>query len=404
MLHLLLLLAAFMQAYFNFVDFQLLIIAYALQNIRRRRVIAMAFFRRRRRRIRRRLWRLPRPVNSWFELHYYDPTLPDDYFKQQLRVRKPTFQILLNILAPRLARQDTAMHDCIPQEKVLAIGLYRVAHGNSYVSIGPAMNVGKSTVIEAVQDVVNALFDVRNQYIKFPRTAAETAACIQTFRDFTRSELVNVAGAIDGTHIRIIAPKENAVDYFSRYQQHDMIVQGVVDGTGKFIDAVCGFPGSAHDARVLRNSNLYDEAERGAILQEPCVNIGGTDIRPYLVGDSAYPQAPWLIKPFPEGTRDHEEITFNKELSRARVTVERAFGILKSRWRVLQKRLDSSLAFAIKTTVACIVLHNICIDSNDDWDDDDDNHDPPDNQQNADILGDGDAIRDLLKDFVCGNI
>ena len=80
----LLLLAAFMQAYFNFIAFQLLIIAYAIQNIRRRRVIA--------RRIRWRLWHLPRPVNSWFEVHYHDHTLPDDYFKQQLRVRNaPSF-------------------------------------------------------------------------------------------------------------------------------------------------------------------------------------------------------------------------------------------------------------------------------------------------------------------------
>ena len=83
MLPLLLLSAAFMPAYFNFIDLQLLIVACALQNIRWR-VIAMAFYMRRRRRIRRRLWRLPRarPVNSWFEVHYCDPTLSDDYFKQ----------------------------------------------------------------------------------------------------------------------------------------------------------------------------------------------------------------------------------------------------------------------------------------------------------------------------------
>ena len=200
---------------------------------------------------------------------------------------------------------------------MLAIGLYRLSHGNSYVSIGPTFNVGKSTVIEAVQDVVNALFDASDQFIKFPTTPAETAASIETFRENTRSELVNVAGAIDGTHIKIIAPRENALDHFSRCQQHDFIIQPVVDGEGKFIDAVCGFPGSAHDARVLRNSELYYNAERGNILQAPVVTIGGRDIRPYLVGDSAYPQAPWLIKPFPEGTRDPEEQTFNKELSRA---------------------------------------------------------------------------------------
>ena len=82
---------------------------------------------------------------------------------------------------PHLTRQDIGMHDCIAPEKVLAIGLYRLAHENSYGSIGPAMNAGKSTVVEVVRQVVNALFDARNHCIKFPRTAAETAACIQTF-------------------------------------------------------------------------------------------------------------------------------------------------------------------------------------------------------------------------------
>lgn len=256
---------------------------------------------------------------------------------------------------PHVARQDTSMRNCIPPEKILAIGVYRLAHGNSYVSIAPVFNVGKSTVIEAVQDVVNVLYDQRNQYIKFPTTIAQTTECIETFQG-TRSNLPNVVGATDSTHIPIIAPRVDAVDYFSRYQQHDMIIQGVVNGTGKFIDAAAGFPGSNHDARVLRNSNIYQEAENGNILQAPLVNIDENDIGPYLVGDSAYPLAPWLIKPFPEGTNDPDE-----KISRARVGVERAFGILKDRWRVLQKRLDSSLNFAIKTTIACIVLHNFLL-------------------------------------------
>ena len=311
--------------------------------------------------------------------------------------------MLLNTLAPNLTRQDTNMRACLPAAKVLAIGLYRLSHGNSYVSIGPAFNVGKSTVIEAVQDLVNTLYDKRNDYVKFPTTPAETAASVATFRE-TRTELINVAGAIDGTHIKIIAPEVDAVDYFSRYQQHDMIVHGVVDGKGKFLDAVVGFPGSAHDARVLRNSDLYHEAEQGNILQAPRVNIGGHEIHPYLVGDSAYPLAAWLLKPFPEGTRDPDEKTFNKELSRARVTVERAFGILKGRWRILQKRLDSSLPFAIKSTIACIVLHSFCLEAHDDWDDDDDDQNPPENDGNQVVLGDGDDIRDLMKDYVCGNV
>ncbi|PFX34826.1 Uncharacterized protein K02A2.6 [Stylophora pistillata] len=144
--------------------------------------------------------------------------------------------------------------------------------------------------------------------------------------------------------------------------------------------------------------------KRGNILQAPVVTIGGREIRTYLVGDSAYPQVPWLTKPFPEGTRDPEEQTFNKELSRARVTVERAFGILKSRWRVLQKRFDSPLEFAIKCTVACIELHNICVDQKDPWDEDGDDYDRANDDRNDDVMDDEDEIRDLLRDLVCGNI
>ena len=405
----LVLLGIFLQSFFDFFNVQQLLGLYALHNIRRRRILALAALyqhqqiRRRRNRQLRRYWCLPRPAGSWFEIHYNDRRIPDEYFKQQLRFRRRTFDQLLNIINPYITRQDTFMRNCIPPEKVLAIGLYRLAHGNSYVSLAPVFNVGKATAIEAVQDVVNVLYDKRNQYIKFPTTPAETEECIATFLE-TGSELPNVAGAIDGTHIAMIAPRVDAVDYFSRYQKHDMIVQGVVDGTGKFIDAVAGFPGSAHDSRVLRNSFIYDEAEQGNILQAPRVNIDGHEIGPYLVGDSAYPLLPWLIKPFPEGTRDPEEKTFNKELSTARVTVERAFGILKGRWRVLQKRLDSSLKFAIKTTIACIVLHNFCIQANDDWDDEDDDGPPENEPANDLVFNDADEIRDVLKDFVCGNL
>ena len=149
-------------------------------------------------------------MNSWFEIHYNDPLIPDDYFKEQLQVRKETFQLILNNLNPHLTRQNMAMHDCIPPEKVLSIGLYRLGHGNSYVSIGPTFNVGKSTVIEAVQDIVNTLFDASDQFIKFPTTPAETAASIETFRENTRSELVNVAGAINGTHKNYRTPRKCA--------------------------------------------------------------------------------------------------------------------------------------------------------------------------------------------------
>ena len=46
--------------------------------------------------------------------------------------------------------------------------------------------------------------------------------CINTFADL--SDLPNIVGAIDGTHVKIRAHLEFAGDYFSRYQQYDFII------------------------------------------------------------------------------------------------------------------------------------------------------------------------------------
>ena len=273
-----------------------------------------------------------------------------------------------------------------------------MAHGNSYSTIGPVFNVGKSTVIEAVQDVVKGLYELRDEYIKFPETIAEASSSIATFGDLTN--LPNVVGAIDGSHIRIKAPNDSALDYFSRYQQHDFIIQAIVDGKKVFMDFACGYPGSMHDARVLRRSTIFQRAEQKNVLTQLTVNVNGHDIGPYLLGDSAYPLSPWLMKPYPEGTRDPREIAFNKELSSARVKVECAFGVLKSRWRILLKRFDCGIPFAVRNAVACAVLHNICIRSGDEWDDEEEEDDFGPGDQAPNVIGDRDNIREILKDFL----
>lgn len=133
-----------------------------------------------------------------------------------------------------------------------------------------------------------------------------------------------------------------------------------------------------YDARVPRGSGIFTRSERGKIFIASIAHVAGREITSYLVRDSAYPLSSWLMKRYPEGTRDPDEIAFNKELSSARVQVECAFGMMKNRWRILQKSFDSNIEFAIKATTACAVLHNVCLRNNDardeNDDDDDDDH------------------------------
>ena len=60
-----------------------------------------------------------------------------------------TFDMWWNVLRPAVTRENTKLRDCIVAEKST-----HLAHRNSNESIGRNVNVGRSTVLEAVQDVV----------------------------------------------------------------------------------------------------------------------------------------------------------------------------------------------------------------------------------------------------------
>ena len=58
------------------------------------------------------------------------------------------------------------------------------------------------------------------------------------------------AGTVDGTHIPVLLHQEYPADYYNRKGWHSILMQGVVDHQGRFIDINIGWPGRVHDARV----------------------------------------------------------------------------------------------------------------------------------------------------------
>jgi hypothetical protein len=69
--------------------------------------------------------------------------------------------------------------------------------------------------------------------------------------------------------------------------------------------------------------------------------------------------------------RTQEERNYNKIHSSTRVVVEKAFGRLKSRWRILtgQGIFCRSLNRIILIIYVSCILHNICINNLDTWND-----------------------------------
>lgn len=164
-----------------------------------------------------------------------------------------------------------------------------------------------------------------------------------------------VIGVIDGTSIPIRTPAHKIKStYVNRHDIPALTLQGICDHRRRYIDIFTGPPGKIHDSRVFKLSFISSEIPF----------ICGQEY--HLLGDNGYPLRQHIITPYKDyGNLSPQQRTFNRKLSTTRVLIENSFGILKSRFRQLQI-LDfhkvKKMAMFIK---ACCVLHNLCINFND---------------------------------------
>ena len=119
----------------------------------------------------------------------------------------------------------------------------------------------------------------------------------------------------------------------------------------RFTNVVCKWPGSTHDAFMLSHSNIPVLMQR---LGEG-----------WLLGDSGYPLKKWLMTPL-QNPSTAKDMRYNAAHIKTRNIIERAFGVLKSRFRwnicrlhanVISELLD--LNETVKFTKIYIILLSI---------------------------------------------
>ena len=282
-----------------------------------------------------------------------------NWWHNNLRMSKSTFNYICCQLSPYIQKQNTQMRECVPVEQRVALTLWRLATNADYRSISQLFGLGRSTVCEIFHECCSVIAEkLLPRFVQIP-TGEELKEIIEGFE--STWGFPQVVGAIDGSHIPITRPVHNQADYYNRKGFHSIIIQAVVDYRYMFIDICVGWPGRVHDARVLGNSRLYLKATNGTLFPNWSRRISRVDVPLLLLGDPAYPLMSWLMKPFPHSTYlPRQQKKFNQQLSRARVVVENAFGRLKGRWRCLLKKNESNTMNMPKIISCCVVLHNIC--------------------------------------------
>ena len=172
-----------------------------------------------------------------------------EWWKQNLRVDKSTFDYICWQLRPHIGRQNTPLRRCIAVEERVAVTLWRLATNVEYRTISQLFGIGRSIVCAIVLDTCRALESLLQQYVFMP-TGSQMRANVDAFE--ARWGFPQVAGAIDGTHIPILRPVgDSAIDYFNRKGFYSVVMQALVNNRGVFMDICVGWPGKVHDARIF---------------------------------------------------------------------------------------------------------------------------------------------------------
>ncbi|KAL0808781.1 hypothetical protein ABMA28_012461 [Loxostege sticticalis] len=284
----------------------------------------------------------------------YNPLLclSENEFKRRYRISKRRFNRLCAELK-RLTSLRSSRRVSLELKVLTSLSFF--ATGSYQRPIGAGHNVCQKKCSDYIREVTDALIDknIIDKYIQFPTSLEARQTLSQRF--YRAYGIPGVIGCIDCTHIKIVVPrKEEEHWFYSRKHCHSLNVQMICDDKCRILNVNPKFGGCNHDSFVWENSEVNDYLQ--------ALHRDGE--RVWLLGDSGYPQRPWLMTPFHDATSGSPEAKYNYYHMQARVLIENTFSRLKNRWRCLLK--DRVLHYrplkCAKIVLACSVLHNFAID------------------------------------------
>lgn len=170
------------------------------------------------------------------------------------------------------------------------------------------------------------------------------------------------AGALDGKHITIRAPKNSGSLYYNYLKTFSIVLLAVCDYKYKILIADIGGYGSVSDGGTLKDSVFGKDLDANNMDIPDRAPIIGCNKRvafPYVfVADSAFPLSEHIIRPYPGTLLSDVKENFNKRLSRARRLIENTFGVLAARWRILYHTINLDVELVELIVKTCVCLHN----------------------------------------------
>ncbi|XP_066587897.1 uncharacterized protein [Prorops nasuta] len=269
------------------------------------------------------------------------------------------FNELLKMTAPFLKKKSGR---ALPPELRLIIVLRYLATGDSPLTIALSFRVGESTVRSLVKEVCSVLIKVLEPlYLALPNE--------EDWRHiangyWNRWNLPNCIGAIDGKHIRIRCPPNSGSLYFNYKKYYSIVLMAISDHVYRFTLVDIGGYGGNSDGGIFNESNIgINLINNNLNLPQNEIKLPNSSLRTstYFIADDAFKLSKRIMKPYSGTNLSYDKRIFNYRISRARLTVESAFGILSNKWRICHTVMSVLPETADIIVTASVCLHNFIL-------------------------------------------
>lgn len=292
------------------------------------------------------------------------PVYGEDDFRRRYRMSKNLFlrihDALLNYDLYFVQKADALGKLGISSFLKVTAALRMLAYSTPADALEENLELSQSVALESLKRFSTGIIEVFGpEYLRSP-----------TVEDLERITRMNSArgfpgmiGSIDCMHWAWKnCPKAWQGQYRSRYGYPTVILEAVASGDLWIWHCFFGIPGSCNDINVLDKSSVFQCFIDDTLPEVQFEANNRVYFTPYYLADGIYPDWAGFMKSVPKPVRAKDRL-FAQRQEAVRKDVERAFGVLQARFRILDTPCKLWNGDDMRSVViACVILHNMIVE------------------------------------------